>query len=240
MNLILCIETSTDTCSVVLARDGRPVSEAGSGGRDHSRLLGVCVDSALRQAGVSASDLSAVAVSSGPGSYTGLRIGVSMAKGICYGTGVPLIGVGSLESLARVAVEERMAGGFGDIPDFESCTLCPMIDARRMEVYAQVFDASLNPLSDVQAEVVDGNSFAAFRSRGRMLIFGDGAAKCAEALEAGSPGGNVSVIGVTPSARGLIAPAVAALREGRFEDTAYFEPFYLKDFLIKPGKKNFF
>lgn len=236
MALILCIETSTDVCSVALARDGQIIALAESaGGRDHSRLVGVYVGQVLRDAGAVPTDLSAVSVSSGPGSYTGLRIGVSLAKGLCYGLGIPLISVGSLESLARVAVLKYQDGLLPGVPDFNSSMLCPMIDARRMEVYAQVFDARPVALGEVVAEVVTPDSFASFRSRGRMVIFGDGAAKCA-----GELGGDVVLADVAPSAVGLAAPAFAALEAGRTEDVAYFEPVYLKDFLIKPSSKKFF
>ncbi len=233
MGLILCIETGTEVCSVALARDGRLLSLAESDrGRDHARQAAVFVQEILREHGLRAGELDAVAVSSGPGSYTGLRIGVSLAKGICYGAGVPLIAVGSLEALAHTALEDSRAG-IVNLGDPAGAHLCPMIDARRMEVYAQVFDGRLQALSPVVAEVVEAESFAAWRGEGELVIFGDGAAKCAEVLA-----GNIRLVEVTPSARGQVALAEAALQAGRFEDTAYFEPFYLKDFIIKNSTKK--
>ncbi len=233
MSLILCIETGTEVCSVALAGQGRLLSLLESGeGRDHARKLGVFVDEILRGNGLRPDELSAVAVGAGPGSYTGLRIGVSLAKGLCYGLGIPLIAVGSLEALAHTAAEDIEAG-IVDPGDPADLRFCPMIDARRMEVYAQVFDASLQPLSGVTAEVVTQESFGAWRGGGRLVIFGDGAAKCAGVL-----GSDVTLIDVTPSARGQVALAHKAFTEGRFADTAYFEPFYLKDFVVKPSAKK--
>lgn len=264
MALILCIETGTDICSVALARDGRLLAlHEGAAQRDHARSLAPFVDRALCGAGVAPGELDAVAVSKGPGSYTGLRIGVSFAKGMCYALGIPLIGVGSLLSLAAVAREQiledtdaengrlvshGLTATSRDRPSLRSpqsaateatpldnTLLCPMIDARRMEVYAGVFDWRLDPLSPVEAHIIDAGSFSQFRlaAGGEFLIFGDGAAKCAEAL---AP--RARYIEVKPSARGLIAAAHAAFDAGTFEDTAYFEPFYLKDFVVTTTRKK--
>ncbi|MDR2885955.1 MAG: tRNA (adenosine(37)-N6)-threonylcarbamoyltransferase complex dimerization subunit type 1 TsaB [Rikenellaceae bacterium] len=228
MSLILCIETGTEVCSVALARDGQVVAVRESPeGRDHARLLGPFVEDVLRDAGVEARALDAVAVSSGPGSYTGLRIGVSLAKGLCYGLGISLIGVGSLQALC-VVVRETI----GEISP--TARLCPMIDARRMEVYAQVFEAQGAPLSEVTAEVITPESFAAYNDGAPFYIFGDGAAKCREALPW------ATFVDVTPSARGQAALSAEAFAAGRFEDVAYFEPFYLKDFVIKTSTKKLF
>jgi len=230
MALILCIETSTDICSVAIARGGRVVALCESAAaRDHARSLGPLVERALREAQVAPAALDAVAVSKGPGSYTGLRIGVSLAKGVCYALGIPLIGVGSLRSLARVALES--------LPDPENSLLCPMIDARRMEVYAQIFDWRLEPLSPVEAHIIDTESFSQFRPHGggEFLIFGDGALKCASTL---AP--RARYIDVKTSASGLVADAEVAFEAGRFEDTAYFEPFYLKDFVVTTTRKKLF
>lgn len=238
MALILCIETGTDTCSVALARDGQLVALCESAAdRDHARNLGPYIDRALQMADLSVSQLDAVAVSKGPGSYTGLRIGVSLAKGMCYALDIPLVSVGSLRSLAAMAVEEFSNGGF-PLADMERTLLCPMIDARRMEVYAGVFDWWLNPLSPVGAHIIDAESFSEFEPEegGEFIIFGDGAAKCAGVLSH-----RARYVDVKPSAHGLIADAQAAFDAARFEDTAYFEPFYLKDFVVttrttRPGK----
>lgn len=227
----MCIETGTQVCSVALARDGRlhGLRESDQG-RDHARLAALYVHELLEAAQLRPEDLDAVAVSSGPGSYTGLRIGVSLAKGLCYGLGIPLVAVGSLDALAATAAED-FAAGILPVGDWGSARLCPMIDARRMEVYAQVFDTQLKPLGDVVAEVVTPESFAGYDN---LVIFGDGAAKCREVLP------HAQYVEVTPSARGQVALATAALAAGGTVDVAYFEPFYLKDFVVKASSKKLF
>lgn len=235
MSLILCIETGTDICSVGIARDGELLSLRESDeGRDHARKAGVFVDELLRETGIAPDELDAVAVGKGPGSYTGLRIGVSFAKGLCYGLRKPLIAVGSLDALTQVAMEDYEAGIL-DVERWDEALLCPMVDARRMEVYAQVFDTQGRSQSDVAAVVVDAESFAPFRASGRpFVIFGSGARKCAEVLP------DAQLVEVTPSARGLTRLAQQALDEGRTENIAYFEPFYLKDFVVTTSKKRIF
>ncbi len=235
MSLILCIETGTDICSVGIAKEGELLSLRESDeGRDHARKVGVFVDELLHETGIAPDDLDAVAVGKGPGSYTGLRIGVSFAKGLCYGLRKPLVAVGSLDSLTEVAREDYEAGIL-QIDDWERAVLCPMVDARRMEVYTQLFDTTGRPLSEVSAEIIDERSFAEYRTGGQpFVIFGNGARKCADLLA-----GAVSVE-VTPSARGLARLAQQALDAGRTEDVAYFEPFYLKDFVVMTSKKKLF
>lgn len=235
MSLILCIETGTDVCSVGIAKEGELLSLRESDeGRDHARKVGVFVDELLRETGLVPDDLDAVAVGKGPGSYTGLRIGVSFAKGLCYGLQKPLLAVGSLDALVEVAREDYEAGIIS-VGDWERALLCPMVDARRMEVYAQVFDVQGRPQSGVSAEVVDAGSFAAYRNQGRpFVIFGSGARKCADVLA------GATLVDVTPSARGLVRLAQQALDEGRTEDVAYFEPFYLKDFVVTTTRKKLF
>ena len=235
MSLILCIETGTDICSVGIAKDGELLSLRESDeGRDHARKVGVFVDELLRETGIVPDDLDAVAVGKGPGSYTGLRIGVSFAKGLCYGLQKPLVAVGSLDALAEVAREDYEAGILA-VDDWDGAYLCPMVDARRMEVYAQVFDTEGRPQGEVSAEVVDEGSFAAFRGQGRpFVIFGSGARKCADVLP------DAVYVEVPPSARGLARLAQQALDEGRTEDIAYFEPFYLKDFVVTTSRKKLF
>lgn len=235
MALILCIETGTDICSVGIARDGELVALRESDeGRDHARQVGVFVDELLREQQMQPEDLDAVAVGKGPGSYTGLRIGVSFAKGLCYGISRPLIAVGSLDALTEVAREDFEAGIL-DVEGWEEAHLCPMVDARRMEVYTQLFDSRGEAESEVCAEIVDAGSFAAERADGRpFVIFGNGAAKCAEVLS------DAVLVQVSPSARGLARLAETAYEEGKFEDLAYFEPFYLKDFVVTTSKKSLF
>ena len=232
MSLILCIETGTDICSVGLSRDGELISLRESDeGRDHARNVALFVDELLRENDIAAEELSAVAVGMGPGSYTGLRIGVSFAKGLCYGLQIPLVAVGSLDSMVQVAREDHEAGII-DVDNWNDAVLCPMVDARRMEVYTQMFDTQGQPLNEVKAEIVTEESFKEWRNERQLVIFGNGAAKCREVLS------DATYINVTPSARGLAALAHQRLEAGQTEDIAYFEPFYLKDFIIIPSKKK--
>lgn len=237
MGLILCIETGTDICSAAIAQNGRLISLRESGeGRDHAQKLGVYIDELLRENDMSPTELDAVAVGKGPGSYTGLRIGVSLAKGLCYGLQIPLIGIGSLEALARVAAEDYEAGIL-DIDHYDTALLCPMIDARRMEVYAQVFDTTLQAVVPVTAEVVTPDSFATYIMPDReFVVFGNGAVKTLDVL----PHEGVKYVEVAPSARGLCSVAEQRFAAGLFEDTAYFEPLYLKDFVATKSNKRYF
>lgn len=233
MSLILCIETGTDVCSVGIARDGELLSLRESDqGRDHARLVAVYVDELLGENDIRPEELDAVAVGMGPGSYTGLRIGVSFAKGLCYGLNIPLIAVGSLDAMTEVAIEDHEAGIIA-VENWDEALLCPMVDARRMEVYTRLFDAQSKALTDVSAEVVTADSFSEWRgSHRRFVIFGNGAKKCAELLS------DAEYIEVAPSARGIVRLAEEAFNAGRVEDIAYFEPFYLKDFIVIPSKKR--
>ena len=223
MALLLCIGAGTDIGSVALAKNDRLLSLREScESRQHAQNLAVYVEEILRE-----NDLDA---------NTGLRICVSLAKGICYGAGIPLIAVGSLEALTRVALEDYKAGIL-NVDDISDAILLPMIDARRMEVYCQQFDAQAHPLSGVEAKVVTAESFLDERRAGRtMVLFGSGAGKCKELF----PEDNVRLVEVTPSARGLVKPAYEAFRHKKFEDIAYFEPFYLKDFVVTPSSKKIF
>lgn len=234
MALILCIETGTDICSVGIVKDGELISlRESDSGRDHAKKVAVFVDELLTENDIDPQQIDAVAVGEGPGSYTGLRIGVSFAKGLCYGLGKPLIAVSSLASLAAVAIEDYNAGII-DIDNWNSALLCPMIDARRMEVYTQVFDSKANPLSGVTAEVVDESTLAEHRAAtDHFVLFGSGAAKCAEILGA-------ELIDVTPSVRGMAAIAESKYAANDFADVAYFEPYYLKDFVVTTSKKRLF
>lgn len=235
MALILCIETGTDICSVGIARDGEMIALRESDeGRDHARQVAVFVDELLEEQQLKADEIDAVAIGKGPGSYTGLRIGVSFAKGLCYGTAKPLIAIGSLDALTEVAREDYEAGII-DVDRWDEAHLCPMVDARRMEVYTQLFDARGVAESEVRAEVVTESSFAAERGDGRpFIIFGNGAAKCAQILP------DAQLISVAPSARGMARLSEAAFARRQFEDIAYFEPFYLKDFVVTTSKKRLF
>ena len=184
-------------------------------------MLGPFIAEILRERGLKAAQLDAVAVSEGPGSYTGLRVGVSTAKGICFGGGIPLIGVDTLEILAWQAEE-----GFDSI--------VPMIDARRMEVYCATFDGVRRRQGPTEALVLDRGSFSGPLDRGRVLFIGDGVAK----FEAVCRHPNASFKTCSPIAEAMLQPALSALRKKEFEDTAYFEPFYLKEFVAGISKKS--
>lgn len=234
MALILSIETGTDICSVALSNDGELMAlRESSEGRDHAKKVAIFVDELLKETGVQPADLDAIAVGKGPGSYTGLRIGVSFAKGMCYALNIPLISVGSLDALVQVAREDYDAG-IVDVEDedWNRATLCPMVDARRMEVYTQLFNTNGASQSDVTAEIVTSETFADVRTNGKLVIFGNGADKCCEVLP------DALYISITPSARGIVALAEQAFNNNQFEDIAYFEPFYLKDFIVIPSKKK--
>lgn len=234
MARILSIETGTEVCSVALAQDGELISlrETGTEGRTHANNLGLYIDEVLRENDMDADELDAVAVGGGPGSYTGLRIGVSTAKGICYALGRPLIAVDSLRALANIAMEEYEAGII-DLDDPARTLLAPMIDARRMEVYTRLFDTALTPQGETCAHILTAESFADVFASGReLLVFGNGAQKCADLLP------RARYARIASSARGLVSLAEAAFRTGDFVDTAYYEPFYLKDFVVKRSTRN--
>ena len=200
-------------------------------GRDHAKQVAVFVDELLRETGVKPDELDAVAVGMGPGSYTGLRIGVSFAKGLCYGLNIPLLAVGSLEALTDVAIKDYEAGII-QVEGWDEAFLCPMVDARRMEVYTQIFNSRCEAQSEVSAEIITEESFSQWRAKGKLVIFGNGAAKCQEMLP------DAIYIDVAPSARGLTRIAHQLFEAGKTEDIAYFEPFYLKDFVVIPSKKK--
>lgn len=224
------IETSTELCSVALARDGKIVAYRESGTpRAHTSLTAVFVDEVLRETGIGLSECDAVCVSKGPGSYTGLRVGVSTAKGLCFGAGIPLISVGTLDALVWQAID----GGL--VPD--GCRyIVPMIDARRMEVYTAVFSADGKQLGETAPLVVDGNAFSKELTEGKVLFIGDGAEKCRPLLG----GEKACFIQVCPKASSMLSPALEAFRERKYEDTAYFEPFYLKEFVATVSRKKLF
>ncbi len=230
MSFILHIDTTTKLCSVALAKDGILVSlkEEYDEQYSHAEKLNLFIEQALVEANLTLHDLSAVAVSKGPGSYTGLRIGVSSAKGICYGLNIPLISTETLLNLAfacRVKIKQQIQGG--DI-------LIPMLDARRMEVYSQIFDTQLNTVREIKAEIINDTSFSEYTQQ-QVFLFGDGASKCAETLNRN----NIHVIAnIHPSARYMIDFAHEKFIAKQFEDVAYFEPFYLKEFVAGPPAKK--
>ncbi|MDR1331510.1 MAG: tRNA (adenosine(37)-N6)-threonylcarbamoyltransferase complex dimerization subunit type 1 TsaB [Tannerella sp.] len=224
---ILLLETSTTVCSVALSADGEVVFERVSfENQSHAALSGVYVEEALAHARAAGRAPEAVAVGRGPGSYTGLRIGASMAKGLCTGWGVPLIAVPTLAIMAAGAVRRLRDG---------DCLYCAMLDARRMEVYATVYDCAGTPVRDVTAEIVTPQTCAGFLSRRRVCFFGSGAAKCRGVID--SPNA-VFLDGVYPAAVDMAPLAEKAFRAQAFEDVAYFEPSYLKEFMATTPKSR--
>lgn len=227
---IILIETATARCSTALVAGDRVVSRRWSEEpRAHASMTAPFVQEMLAEQGLTVRDCDAVCVSKGPGSYTGLRVGVSTAKGLCFGAGIPLIAVSTLEVLAFQAIET------GVVP--EGCThIIPMIDARRMEVYTAVCAPDGTLTGEISPVVITADSFAAERGAGPVLFIGDGAEKCRETL--GGPG--VHFVQTHPDAASLARPALAAYHKKRFEDTAYFEPLYLKQFIATVSRKNLF
>ena len=227
MSCILHIETSTQVCSVALSQEGMCLFERkNEEGHRHATLLAPFVDEAVSFADSHAIPLDAVAVSCGPGSDTGLRIGVSTAKGVCYGRGVRLIAVPTLKVLSVPVLLYH-----DELPD--DALLCPMIDARRMEVYSAIYDRSLAAVRETSADVVDSHSYAEYLDRHPVYFFGNGAAKCREVLT--HPNARF-IDGVCPSARNMLPLAEQAMARGQFVDVAYFEPFYLKSFIASRPK----
>lgn len=247
MERIILIETSTALCSTALAEDGTITSyRESSAPKAHASLTAVFVQEMLAERGLTLADCDAVCVSMGPGSYTGLRVGVSTAKGLCFGSGKPLLAVGTLDTLvAQAAGEEGAAGGAGQYR-----YIIPMIDARRMEVYTAVFEptgasATANgsegslpyrQITETAPVIVDENSFAKELEAGPVLFIGDGAGKCADVLK--HP--NANFCQCHPKASAMLSPALEAFRKGDFKDVAYFEPFYLKEFVATVSKKKLF
>ena len=225
MHRLLFIETSTALCSTALAEDGRIIStRRSSEPRAHASLTAVYVKEMLDEAGWKVSDLDAVCLSQGPGSYTGLRVGSSTAKGLCFGGKVPLIAVSTLDILARQAIEAGLP---------EGCTaILPMIDARRMEVYTAVYSPAGERLSKISPVVLDENSFADLFAAGPVAVIGDAADKCRFLPAA-------AFTQTCPEASAMLIPAMAKLQKKEFEDVAYFEPFYLKQFIATTPKTLF-
>ena len=227
MSCILHIETSTNVCSVAVSEDGKVIfDKADRTGNNHAEALGSFVDEAMSFADSHAIPLDAVAVSSGPGSYTGLRIGVSMAKGVCYALNLPLLSVPTLE-LMCVPVLLRNE----EIED--EALLCPMIDARRMEVYAALYDRALKPVRGIQADVVDADTYRQWLEDRPVYFFGNGAAKCMDTIN--HPNAHL-IEGIEPVAKWMMPLAERKMLNDIHEDVAYFVPYYLKDFVAKQHK----
>lgn len=225
MATILHLETATTNCSVSIAKDGEMLvlKENNAANYSHSEQLHVFIKEALEEASLSFSDLDAVAISKGPGSYTGLRIGVSSAKGLCFSLDIPLISIPTLQSMAHQV----------DIKPGE--LVIPVLDARRMEVYSCVYNASYKEVRETRAEIIEEASFSEFVSDSKVYIIGSGAEKIRGVL--GHPNFifNESVV---PSAKDMIQIALQKYQSNEFEDVAYFEPYYLKDFVLQQKKKK--
>lgn len=229
MSLILALETATSSCSVALFSEGQLIGLRELNERNiHASHITLFIEEVLAEAGKKMSDLDAVAVSKGPGSYTGLRIGVSTAKGLCYALEIPLIAVNTLQAMAS----GLKASGLGD----KHTLFCPMIDARRMEVFTAIFDYEGKEVHPTEAKIINDSSFGELLSHNKMLFFGDGASKC-ESILGKHPQATI-LTNFINSAKDLGEVALKKFNEKHFEDVAYFEPFYLKDFLIIESKKH--
>ena len=257
MDNILLIETSTALCSVALAQDGVVTSyRESSAPKANASLTAVFIQEMLAERGLTLADCDAVCVSKGPGSYTGLRVGVSTAKGLCFGSGKPLLAVGTLDTLVFQAFSDNIDAH--DTPHviarskatWQSVSfkyIIPMIDARRMEVYTAVFEktvmsseaetpATYMQITETAPMIIDETSFVEYLEQGPCLFIGDGAGKCADVIK--HP--NAQFCQCWPKASAMLEPAMAAYKEKRFEDVAYFEPFYLKEFVATVSKKKLF
>lgn len=232
MALILNLETATKVCSVSLSKEGEVLAfQEHHGEYAHAEKLTVFVSDVLKQTGTSFNQLDAIAVSKGPGSYTGLRIGVSAAKGFCYALDIPLIGINTLEQMALTAIKNLDSS----VP--RNALFCPMIDARRMEVYCAVFDTENKTVEETQAKIIDADSFNNLLSNHTVYFFGDGAFKCKDIL---SIYPNAQFLdNVFPTARAMASLSESSFNTKQFEDMAYFEPYYLKDFVGTIPKKKF-
>ena len=222
--IILNIETATKNCSVSIANNGEVIAikELNNGNYSHAEVLHPYILDVLKEVNLTSKEIDAVAVSKGPGSYTGLRIGVSAAKGLCFAFDKPLISIKTLESLAHaISVDKGI--------------IIPMLDARRMEVYAAVFNAKHEQIRDIKAEIIDENSFSEYLEVGTVTFLGDGAHKCKEVITHKNA---IFIDDKFPSAIEMAQLSFTKYKKNDIEDVAYFEPFYLKDFVVIPEKKK--
>ncbi|MFD2936760.1 tRNA (adenosine(37)-N6)-threonylcarbamoyltransferase complex dimerization subunit type 1 TsaB [Spirosoma flavum] len=235
MSLILSLDTSTTACSVALHRSNSPTSGALLGcyelftERTSSAMLTTLISDVISQAGYKLAQLDAIAVAKGPGSYTGLRIGVSTAKGLCFALDKPLLAINTLTAMA-----EQIRSYFST-----EHLLCPMIDARRMEVYCALYDTAGREVQKTSAKIIDEQSFGNWLEQKPVVFFGDGAAKC-RAIIGTHPNAIFPDVNILPSARTVGQLALSAFTQSQFENIATFEPFYLKDFMAIPSKKTLF
>jgi tRNA threonylcarbamoyladenosine biosynthesis protein TsaB len=232
--MIICLETATNLCSVALCDSAGVISLRESlDFKSHASLLTVYIQEILRENGLHAGDLQAVAVSKGPGSYTGLRIGVSVAKGIAYGASIPLIGVETTLSMYWGIRDDKEVASESDL----NTLYCPMLDARRMEVYYSIYDSKGNKIKEIAAEIITEESFKKFPESQRIVFFGDGALKCKEVINRKNA---IFASDFRISAAHMHRPVFQNFNDHRYEDVAYFEPLYLKDFITSIPRKNIF
>lgn len=226
MPIILAIDTATTVCSICITREGQLLSlKERNEANIHAAMVTVFMEEALKEAQIKLQDIDAIAVSMGPGSYTGLRIGVSAAKGLCYALDKPLIAINTLQALTAKALAEK-----GGAEKLNRALLCPMLDARRMEVYTAFYNEQLNTVRETAADIIDETSYKDILHKQQVFFFGNGAAKCKPALAHHSNA--VFIDDIEASALYTAQLANEAFAKQQFEDVAYFEPFYLKDFLI--------
>ena len=233
--LILHIETATDICSAAISEGDQILALVESGPeRSHAKLLNTFIRKAVAQSGKELKMLDAIAVSKGPGSYTGLRIGVSTAKGLAYALEKPLLSCGTLENMAYGAMAHQavkdISGSIGD-----NLLLCPMLDARRMEVYAAFYSLDISTVREVSADIINERSYSDLLATHHICFFGNGAQKCKEVIT--SPNA-IFIDEMNPSAGSMIRPVLRDYEQQQFEDVAYFEPFYLKDFVATIPRKK--
>lgn len=233
MALILNVETATEICSVALSDEKGLIDfRENTEGKSHASLLTMFVDDILQSNHIQPGRLDALAVSSGPGSYTGLRIGVSAVKGLCYGTGKPLLSISTLQCLAHGFLN-RLAPGQQE--EFNDALLCPMIDARRLEVYTAMFDMKGNSLSEITAEIIDESSFSQTLGQRKVLFFGNGSDKCKTVIKSDNA---LFFSGFYPSAKDMSQLSQQEYLARNFKDVAYFEPHYLKEFVATTPKNK--
>lgn len=230
--MILCLETATSLCSVALCDSAGIISLRESDeSKSHASQLTVFIEEIFNEQKIRASDLDAVAVSKGPGSYTGLRIGVSVAKGIAFGASIPLIGIETTYSMFW-----GIRDNYNKKTD-EKSIFCPMLDARRMEVYYALYDHSGKKIKDISAEIINGDSFSNILDNQTIIFFGDGALKCRDVIRHKNA---IFAVDFRISASFMQKPVIQDFKNNNFEDVAYFEPLYLKDFITSIPRKNIF
>jgi tRNA threonylcarbamoyladenosine biosynthesis protein TsaB len=236
MALILSIETSENTCSVALGNEYELLGTLEiTDGKSHASMLTVLIEKLLIKKEINFSELKAVAVSKGPGSYTGLRIGVSVAKGICYALNIPLISINTLQIMSEGFIQSGYLRKHNILE--ENILLCPLMDARRMEVYTAFFNNQSEPVNEIQALVLDSTSFNNELEKAQVAFFGSGSAKCIGLIQHSNA---LFVENVNPHASNMVSAAYDSFLHNKFEDIAYFEPFYLKDFVATlPKRKTF-